>query len=121
MQKIKPKRKLGRAICDSYIHVPKPATITQQHWDVWLKYNSGLTSVECAMVFGIKVHEITSIISGIVERLKNKSKLAEDWSEDFATIEAAMEFKQRIANNIYMAMRKAKKENTNQILIMSEL
>jgi hypothetical protein len=121
MQKIKPKRKLGRAICDSYIHVPKPATITQEHWDVWLKYNSGLTSVECAMVFCIKVHEITSIISGIVERLKNKSKLAEDWSEDFATIEAAMEFKQRIANNVYMAMRKAKKENTNQILIMSEL
>ena len=121
MQKTKPKRKLGRAICDSYIHVPKPATITQEHWDVWLKYNSGLTSVECAMVFGIKVQEITNIISGIVERLKNKSKLAEDWSEDFATIEAAMDFKQRIANNIYMAMRKAKKENTNQILIMSEL
>jgi hypothetical protein len=73
------------------------------------------------MVFGIKVHEITSIISGIVERLKNKSKLAEDWSEDFATVQAAMEFKQRIANNVYMAIRKAKKENTNQILIMSEL
>jgi hypothetical protein len=121
MQKIKPKRKLGRAICDSYIHIPKPATITQQHWDIWLKYNSGLTSVECAMVFGIKVPEITSIISGIVERLKNKSKLAEDWSEDFATIEAAMDFKQRIANNIYMAIQKAKKQGTNQILIMSEL
>jgi hypothetical protein len=56
-----------------------------------------------------------------VERLKNKSKIAEDWTEDFATIEAAMEFKQRIANNIYMAMRKAKKENTNQLLILSEL
>jgi hypothetical protein len=121
MQKIKQKRKLGRAICDSYIHVPKPATITQKHWDIWLNYNSGLTSVECAIVFGIKVHDITKIISDIVERLKNKSKLAEDWSEDFATIEAAMEFKQRIANNVYMAIRKAKKENTNQILIMSEL
>jgi hypothetical protein len=53
--------------------------------------------------------------------LKNKSKLAEDWSEDFATVQAAIEFKQRIANNIYMAMRKAKKTNSNEILIMSEL
>jgi hypothetical protein len=121
MKKTKTKRKLGRAICDSYVHIPKPATITQEHWDIWLKYNSGLTSVECAMVFSMQVHQITKIISEIVERLKNKSKLAEDWSEDFATIEAAMDFKQRISNNIYMAMRKAKKMNTNEILIMSEL
>ena len=73
------------------------------------------------MVFGIKVHEITKIISSIVERLKNKSKIAEDWSEDFSSVEAAKDFKQRLANNVYMAMRKAKKENTNEILIMSEL
>jgi len=121
MKKTKTKRKLGRAICDNYVHVPKPATITQEHWDIWLKYNSGLTSVECAMIFGLNVPEITKIISNIVERLKNKSKLAEDWSEDFATVEAAIDFKQRIANNIYMAMRKAKKTNSNQLIIMSEL
>jgi hypothetical protein len=117
----KPKRKMARVICDSYIHVPKPATITQQHWDIWLNYNSGLDTIECAMVSKMKPHEITKIISAIVERLKNKSKIAEDWSEDFASVEAAKDFKQRLANNIYMAMRKAKKMNTNEILIMSEL
>jgi hypothetical protein len=56
-----------------------------------------------------------------VERLKNKSKIAEDWSEDFASVESAKDFKQRIANNVYMAMRKAKKMNSNVILIMSEV
>ncbi len=117
----KPKRKIGRVICDSYVHIPKPATITQEHWDIWLNYNSGLNTIECAMVSKMQPHEITKIISGIVERLKNKSKIAEDWSEDFATVEAAMNFKQRLANNIYMAMRKAKKLNTNQLLIMSEV
>ena len=117
----KPKRKQARVICDSYVHVPKPATITQQHWDIWLNYNSGLNTIECAMVSKMQPHDITKIISGIVERLKNKSKLAEDWSEDFASVEAAMDFKQRIANNVYMAMRKAKKENSNEVLIMSEL
>ena len=117
----KPKRKQARVICDSYVHVPKPATITQQHWDIWLNYNSGLNTIECAMVSKMQPHDITKIISGIVERLKNKSKLAEDWSEDFASVEAAKDFKQRIANNVYMAMRKAKKENSNEVLIMSEL
>ena len=113
--------KLNRSICDSYIHVPRPSTITELHWNIWLKYNSGLTSIECAMVFGVKVHEVTKIISTIVEQLKNKVKLAEDWSEDFATVEAAMEFKQRLANNVYMAARVAKKTNSNELLIMSEL
>jgi hypothetical protein len=121
MEKPKQKRKMARVICDSYVHVPKPATIIQLHWDIWLKYNSGLSTIECAMVFGIKVHDITKIISAIVERLKNKSKIAEDWSEDFASVQSAIDFKQRIANNVYMAVRKAKKENTNEILIMSEL
>ena len=79
----KPKRKTARVICDSYVHIPKPATITQEHWDIWLNYNSGLNTIECAMVSKMQPHEITKIISGIVERLKNKSKIAEDWSEDF--------------------------------------
>jgi hypothetical protein len=119
MEKVK--RKMARVICDSYVHVPKPATITQEHWEVWLNYNSGLDTIECAMVSKMKPHEVTKIISAIVERLKNKSKIAEDWSEDFASVQSAKDFKQRLANNIYMAMRKAKKENTNEILIMSEL
>lgn len=114
-------RKLNRSICDSYIHVPRPSTITELNWNIWLKYNSGLTAIECAMVFGVKVHEVTKIIGTIVEQLKNKVKLAEDWSEDFATVEAAIEFKQRLANNIYMAARVAKKRGMNVMVIMGEV
>jgi len=110
------KRKLGRAICDSYIHVPKPATILELDWNIWLKYNSGLTAIECAMVFGVKVHEVTKIISTIVEKLKNKVKLAEYWGEDFASVEAAMDFKQRIKNNIKMG-----KVVDDRLVIMSEV
>jgi hypothetical protein len=115
------KRKPSRFISDAYAHIPKPAAIEEYHWKIWLDYNDGLNAPECAMKYHIKTFEVTQIISSVVERLKNKAKESEVWTEDFKSVEAAMEFKQRIQNNIYMAKKEAQKQGLKILLIMSEI
>jgi hypothetical protein len=117
----KPTRKPQRHISDAYNNVIKPQSIQDNHWILWKRYNEGLNTVELAMEFRIKKHEVTQIISQVVERLKNKPKLVDDFTEDFKSGEAAMEFKTRLQNNYYMAARKARKEKSNEVLIMSEI
>lgn len=114
-------RKPQRHISEAYNNVIKPQSIQDQHWLIWKRYNDGLNTVELAMEFRIKKHEVTQIISTVVEKLKNKPKLVDDFTEDFKSVEAAMEFRQRIANSTYMAIRKAKKEKSINYLIMSEI
>jgi hypothetical protein len=115
------KRKPQRHISDAYNNVIKPQSIQDNHWLIWKRYNEGLNTVELAMEFRIKKHEVTQIISGVVEKLKNKPKLVDDFTEDFKSVEAAMEFRIRLQNNYYMAARKARKEKSNQLLILSEI
>ena len=121
MKKPKVIRKPQRHISDAYNNVIKPQSIQDQHWNIWKRYNEGLNTVELAMEFKIKKHEVTQIISGVVEKLKNKPKLVDDFTEDFKSVDAAMEFKIRLQNNYYMAARKARKEKSNELLIMSEI
>jgi hypothetical protein len=115
------KRKPQRHISEAYNNVIKPQSIQDNHWLIWKRYNEGLNTVELAMEFRIKKHEVTQIISQVVEKLKNNPKLVDDFTEDFKSVEAAMEFKIRLQNNYYMATRKARKEKSNELLIMSEI
>jgi len=115
------KRKPQRFTSEAYNNVIKPQSIQDQHWLIWKRYNEGLNTVELAMEFRIKKFEVTQIISLVVEKLKNKPKLVDDFTEDFKSVEAAMEFRQRIANSTYMAIKKAKKEKSINYLIMSEI
>jgi len=55
------------------------------------------------------------------KKLKNKPKLVDDFTEDFKSVEAAKDFRIRIKNNYFMAKRKARKEKSNELLIMSEV
>ena len=121
MKKQKVIRKPQRHISEAYNNVIKPQSIQDNHWLLWKRYNEGLNTVELAMEFRIKKFEVTQIISLVVEKLKNKPKLVDDFTEDFKSVEAAMEFRQRIANSTYMAIRKAKKEKSINYVIMSEI
>ena len=115
------KRKPQRHISDAYNNVIKPQSIQDNHWNIWKRYNEGLNTVELAMEFRIKKFEVTQIISLVVEKLKNKPKLVDDFTEDFKSVDAAMEYRNRLRNNYYMAVRKARKEKSNELLIMSEI
>lgn len=121
MPKLTRKSKPQRHISEAYNNVIKPQSIQDEHWLIWKRYNEGLNTVELAMEFKMKKFEITQTISLVVEKLKSKPKIADDFTEDFNSVDAALSFRQRIQNNIYMAMRKANKNNTNQLLIMSEV
>lgn len=110
-------RKISRSINSTYVNVIKPENIPDEHWEMWLKFNAGLTTTEIAMTFHTKVHTVTSIISKIVELLKNKPKIINDWSYDFKDERAAMDFRERIRNNIAMAV----KSKLPIVTIMSEL
>lgn len=98
MAKIKERnRKISRFISDAYVNVIKPEAIEPEHWDMWLKYNAGLTNIELAMTFRIKVFEVVQIISNVVELLKTKPKIVEqDWSQEFLNWQSAEEFRNKI-------------------------
>jgi uncharacterized hydantoinase/oxoprolinase family protein len=115
------KRKPQRHISEAYNNVIKPQSISEHYWLIWKRYNEGLNTVELAMEFKTKKHEVTQIISNVVEKLKNKPKLVDDFCEDFKSVDAAMEYRNRLRNSYYMAYRKAKKEKSKNILIMSEI
>lgn len=115
-------RKISRFISDAYVNVIKPEIIDSQHWDMWLKYNAGLTNIELAMIFRIKVFEVVKIIANVVEQLKSKPPIVEkDWSQEFRTWIDAQLYRDKIRAKANEAAKVLKKQGTNELLIMSEV
>jgi len=120
---IKPRnRKISRYISDAYVNIIRPEAIDQKHWDMWLKHNAGLTQVELAMLFQVKKFEVVQILATVVELLKYKPKIIEkEWTQEFRVWIDGQLFRDKIRAKLHAAYKVAKKTNTNQLLIMSEV
>ena len=115
-------RKISRYISDAYVNIIRPEAIDPKHWDMWLKHNSGLTQVEIAMLFHVKKFEVVQILATVVELLKYKPKIIEkEWNQEFRVWIDGQLFRDKIRAKLHAAYKVAKKTNTNQILIMSEV
>jgi len=115
-------RKISRFISDAYVNVIKPEVIDSTHWDMWLKSNAGLTQIELAMLFRIKKFEVVQILANVVELLKNKPPIVEkDWSNEFRTWIDAQLYRDKILAKSQEAAKVAKKQGSNELLIMSEV
>jgi hypothetical protein len=120
---IKPRnRKISRYISDAYVNIIRPDVIDPKHWDMWLKHNAGLTQVEIAMLFHVKKFEVVQILATVVELLKYKPKIIEkEWTQEFRVWIDGQLFRDKIRAKLHDAYKVAKKTNTNQLLIMSEV
>jgi hypothetical protein len=115
-------RKISRYISDAYVNIIRPEAIDPKHWDMWLKHNSGLTQVEIAMLFHVKKFEVVQILATVVELLKYKPKIIEkEWTQEFRVWIDGQLFRDKIKAKLHDAYKVAKKTNTNQLLIMSEV
>jgi hypothetical protein len=108
------KRKKHRVMSDAYEDSIRPATIEIKHWDMWLQYNKGFTTIEIAMVHHTTVHDVVDIISDVVERLKRKEPTFDD---DFTSVHQAEAFRNRIKQNVELARLSGERVVT----IMSEV
>jgi hypothetical protein len=115
-------RKISRYISDAYVNIIRPEAIDPKHWDMWLKHNSGLTQVEIAMLFHVKKFEVVQILATVVELLKYQPKIIEkEWTQDFRVWIDAQLFRDKIRAKLHAAYKVAKKTNSNELLIMSEV
>jgi hypothetical protein len=115
-------RKISRYISDAYVNIIRPEAIDPKHWDMWLKHNAGLTQVEIAMLFHVKKYEVVQILATVVELLKYKPKIIEkEWTQEFRVWIDGQLFRDKIRAKLHAAYKVAKKTNTNQLLIMSEV
>jgi hypothetical protein len=115
-------RKISRYISDAYVNIIRPEAIDSKHWDMWLKHNAGLTQVEIAMLFHVKKFEVVQILATVVELLKYKPKIIEkEWTQEFRVWIDGQLFRDKIRAKLHAAYKVAKKTNTNQLLIMSEV
>lgn len=115
-------RKIARYISDAYVNVIKPDVIDSQHWEMWLKHNAGLTQAEIAMLYHVKKFEVVQILATVVELLKYKPKIVEqEWTQDFRVWIDAQLYRDKIRAKLHAAYKVARKTNTNQLLIMSEV
>jgi hypothetical protein len=115
-------RKIARYISDAYVNVIKPDVIDPQHWEMWLKHNAGLTQVEIAMLYHVKKFEVVQILATVVELLKYKPKIVEqEWTQEFRVWIDAQLYRDKIRAKLHAAYKVARKTNTNQLLIMSEV
>ncbi len=115
-------RKTSRYISDAYVNIIRPEAIDPQHWDMWLKHNSGLTQVEIAMIFHVKKFEVVQILATVVELLKYKPKIIEkEWTQEFRVWIDGQLFRDKIRAKLHAAYKVAKKTNSNHLLIMSEV
>jgi hypothetical protein len=115
-------RKISRYISDAYVNIIRPEAIDPKHWDMWLKHNSGLTQVEIAMLFHVKKYEVVQILATVVELLKYKPKIIEkEWTQEFRVWIDGQLFRDRIRAKLHAAYKVAKKTNSNELLIMSEV
>jgi hypothetical protein len=89
---------------------------------MWLKHNAGLTQVEIAMLFHVKKFEVVQILATVVELLKYKPKIIEkEWTQEFRVWIDGQLFRDKIRAKLHAAYKVAKKTNSNQLLIMSEV
>jgi hypothetical protein len=115
-------RKTSRYISDAYVNIIRPDVIDPQHWDMWIKHNAGLTQVEIAMLFHVKKFEVVQILATVVELIKYKPKIIEkEWTQEFRVWIDGQLFRDKIRAKLHAAYKVAKKTNTNQLLIMSEV
>ena len=115
-------RKIARYISDAYVNVIRPDIIAPQHWEMWLKHNAGLTQAEIAMLYHVKKFEVVQILATVVELLKYKPKIVEqEWTQEFRVWIDAQLYRDKIRAKLHAAYKVARKTNTNQLIIMSEV
>lgn len=115
-------QKIARYISDAYVNVIRPDVIDAQHWEMWLKHNAGLTQVEIAMLYHVKKFEVVQILATVVELLKYKPKIAEqEWSNEFRVWIDAQLYRDKIRAKLHAAYKVARKTNSNEVLIISEV
>jgi hypothetical protein len=115
-------RKIARYISDAYVNVIRPDVIDTIHWEMWLKHNAGLTQVEIAMLYHVKKFEVVQILATVVELLKYKPKIVEqEWTQEFRVWIDAQLYRDKIRAKLHAAYKVARKTNSNQLLIMSEV
>ena len=115
-------RKIARYISDAYVNVINPDVIDPQHWEMWLKHNAGLTQVEIAMLYHVKKFEVVQILATVVELLKYKPEIVEqEWTQEFRVWIDAQLYRDKIRAKLHAAYKVARKSNSNQLIIMSEV
>ena len=115
-------RKIARYISDAYVNVIRPDVIDPIHWEMWLKHNAGLTQAEIAMLYHVKKFEVVQILATVVELLKYKPKIVEqEWTQEFRVWIDAQLYRDKIRSKLHAAYKVARKSNTNQLIIMSEV
>jgi hypothetical protein len=115
-------RKIARYISDAYVNVIRPDVIDSIHWEMWLKHNAGLTQVEIAMLYHVKKFEVVQILATVVELLKYKPKIVEqEWTQEFRVWIDAQLYRDKIRAKLHAAYKVARKTNSNQLIIMSEV
>lgn len=98
----------------------KPYMVSEENWKMWIMYNKGVQAKELATIFLKKYNEVKKIIASVVEMLKNNDQLQPE-QEDFNSDVHAFEFRRKIRMKFITAKKIALFNNTNEILIMSEI
>ena len=115
-------RKIARYISDAYVNVIKPDVIDSIHWEMWLKHNAGLTQTEIAMLYHVKKFEVVQILATVVELLKYKPKIVDqEWTQEFRVWIDAQLYRDKIRAKLHAAYKVARKQGTNELIIMSEV
>ena len=115
-------RKIASYISDAYVNVIRPDVIDPIHWEMWLKHNAGLTQAEIAMLYHVKKFEVVQILATVVELLKYKPKIMEqEWTQEFRVWIDAQLYRDKIRAKLHAAYKVARKTNSNQLIIISEV